>query len=208
MVPCRVGSAPNRKLRDLRTDRELLWSRRLHYPVRAQGVRLIGAGTIINPIIKVVTTVVVLGAIYLFFLKPILDTTEEVTGQVGNQIRQSQSDASQRSQDIALTSSQSRADSYASSLLNTWPAGAREVKSCVREAKGNADAMERCAEFGQTLVHTLQSDRNFALSYADSLDLQGRSGDAATVRECVDRAGFKAGAMQRCRDLADKLLFG
>jgi hypothetical protein len=169
---------------------------------------LIGAGTIINPIIKIVTTVVILGAIYLFFVKPILDTTEEVTGQVGDQIAQSQSDASQRSQEIALSSAQSRAESYGTSLLNTWPAGAREVKSCIREAKGNAEAMERCADFGQTLVHTLQSDRNFALSYANSLSSQGRSGDAAAVRDCVDKAGFKAGPMQRCRDLADRLLFG
>jgi hypothetical protein len=169
---------------------------------------VIGAGTIINPIIKVVTTIVILGAIYIFFVKPILDTTEDITGQVGAQIEQSQSDASQRSQDIALSHAQSRADSYGTSLQNTWPAGAREIKSCVRDAKGNADAMERCAELGQTLVHTLQSDRNFALSYADSLQAQGRSGEAATVRDCVDKAGFRVGPMERCRALADRLLFG
>src|SRR5687768_7023563 len=40
---------------------------------------MIGAGTIINPIIKIVTTVVILGAVYLFFVKPALDTTEEIS---------------------------------------------------------------------------------------------------------------------------------
>ena len=169
---------------------------------------MIGAGTIINPIIKVVTTVVILGAVYLFFVKPALDTTKDISENVSGQIAQSQSDARQRSQDIALSSSQSRAESYGTSLLSTWPAGAREVKSCIRDAKGDAEAMERCADLGQTLVHTLQSDRNFALSYADSLSSQGRAGDAAAVRDCVEKAGFKAGPMQRCRDLADRLLFG
>ena len=228
MVLCRIGSGPNRKLRDLRTEREPSASAPLHYAVPAQGSRgllsdfcretvlaspvgavlVIGAGTIINPIIKVVTTVVILGAVYLFFVKPALDTTKDITENVSGQIAQSQSEANQRSLDIALSSAQSRAESYGTSLQSSWPAGGREIKSCVRDAKGNAQAMERCAEFGQTLVHTLQSDRNFALSYADSLSSQGRSGDAASVRECVKKAGFKAGPMQRCRDLADRLLFG
>lgn len=44
---------------------------------------MIGAGTIINPIIKVATTVVILGACYLFFVKPVLDTTENTFEQFG-----------------------------------------------------------------------------------------------------------------------------
>ena len=36
---------------------------------------MLGAGTVINPIIKIVTTVVILGAVYLFIVKPALDTT-------------------------------------------------------------------------------------------------------------------------------------
>jgi hypothetical protein len=36
---------------------------------------MLGAGTVINPIIKIVTTVVILGAVYLFIVKPTLDTT-------------------------------------------------------------------------------------------------------------------------------------
>jgi hypothetical protein len=169
---------------------------------------VIGAGTIINPIIKVVTTVIVLGAAYLFVVKPILDTTDKAIDEAGQQFRQSQSEAAQLSDDIALDHAVSRAESYGGSLESTWPAGAREIRSCVRDARGDARAMERCAEYGQTIVHTLQSDYNFANSYADSLDSQGRSAGADQVRECVDDAGFKAGAMQRCRDLADRLLFG
>jgi hypothetical protein len=36
---------------------------------------MLGAGTVINPIIKIVTTIVILGAVYLFIVKPALDTT-------------------------------------------------------------------------------------------------------------------------------------
>ena len=36
---------------------------------------MLGAGTVINPIIKIVTTVAILGAVYLFIVKPALDTT-------------------------------------------------------------------------------------------------------------------------------------
>jgi hypothetical protein len=169
---------------------------------------VIGAGTIINPIIKVVTTVVVLGAAYLFIVKPVLDTTDKVIDESAAQFRQSQSEAAQRSDEIALEHARSSAESYVTSLQGTWPAAAREIKACIRDAGQNAVAMERCRKFGLTAAHTLQSDYNFANSYADSLALQGRTADADQVRECVERAGFKVGAMQRCRDLADRLLFG
>jgi phage-related tail protein len=169
---------------------------------------LIGAGTIINPIVKIVTTVVILGAVYLFIVRPVLDTTEDVVGKTQAQIAQSQRDAQQRSAEAALDAAQSRAESYTTSLQNTWAAAAREIRSCVGDAKGDLRAMERCAEFGQTAAHTLQSDYNFANSYADSLASQGRSGDAQQVRQCVEKAGFKVGPMERCRDLADRLLFG
>jgi hypothetical protein len=36
---------------------------------------MLGAGTIINPIIKIVTTVAILAAVYFFIVKPTLDTT-------------------------------------------------------------------------------------------------------------------------------------
>lgn len=54
----------------------------------------------------------------------------------------------------------------------------------------------------------MQSDRSFSLSYADSIESQGDPEGAARVEDCVKSAGFKPAAMQRCRDLADELLFG
>jgi len=50
---------------------------------------MIGAGTIISPIIKVVTTVAILAAIYLFIIKPTLDTAEGITSGVSESINES-----------------------------------------------------------------------------------------------------------------------
>ncbi|MQA73088.1 MAG: hypothetical protein GEU88_01825 [Solirubrobacterales bacterium] len=43
---------------------------------------MLGAGTVINPIIKIVTTVAILAAAYFFIVKPILDTTESAFDSV------------------------------------------------------------------------------------------------------------------------------
>ncbi|MDQ3728787.1 MAG: hypothetical protein M3355_04285 [Actinomycetota bacterium] len=168
---------------------------------------MIGAGTIINPILKIVTTVAILGAVYLFIVRPVLDTTENISGQVGDQIRQSTADANARSEEFDLNFARDRAESFASSLYSGWPEAAREVRDCVREADDNAKAMQRCDEFGHTLITEAQSNRNFALSYADSLSARGDVAQSDQVDNCVEDAGFDIRDMQRCRDLADRLLF-
>jgi hypothetical protein len=44
---------------------------------------VIGAGTVINPIIKIVTTVAILAAAYFFIVKPVLDTTNSAFEEFG-----------------------------------------------------------------------------------------------------------------------------
>jgi hypothetical protein len=44
---------------------------------------MIGAGTVINPIIKILTTVAILAAVYFFIVKPTLDTTESAFESFG-----------------------------------------------------------------------------------------------------------------------------
>ena len=45
---------------------------------------MIGAGTVINPIVKIVTTVAILAAVYFFILKPVFDTTNEAFDSFSN----------------------------------------------------------------------------------------------------------------------------
>lgn len=173
---------------------------------------MIGASTFLNPIFKVVTTVAILAAVYFFILRPVLDTTESVSRSVADQTRQALEEGRQRAAEtqtsVALNVAHSRINSFANSLLSTWPAASRAVRKCEKAAGDNPDPLERCEDFAETLVHTVQSDRSFALSYATSLNAQGRTGDAQRVEDCVEKAGFKAPPMQRCRDLSYDLLFG
>ena len=168
---------------------------------------MLGAETVIGPILKLVVSVAILAAVGIFIVKPILDTTEEISGQVNESVRSSIEQSNNAGDDARYEAARSRATSYAQSLQSTWPAGAREIKRCIARAN-TLGPMERCATLGQRLVHTVQSDRNFALSYADSLEAQGNPTDADRIRECVREAGFQTAAMQRCRALADDLLFG
>lgn len=165
------------------------------------GSPMIGAGTVINPIIKVLTTVAILGAAYLFIIKPALNAGTE-------QFEKSQQAAEQRSRQVSLDVARSRLSSYSTSLSSTWPAAAREVRACAQRAGEDADRLDRCVNVSQRLISGVQSNRSFALSYADSLEAQGDDAAAQRVYGCVKEAGFRTAAMHRCRNLADDLLFG
>lgn len=169
---------------------------------------MIGAGTIINPILKVVTTVVILGAVYLFIVRPVLDTTEDLTNSATQQSKQALADADARSEAISLDIATNRSESFANSLRSQWPEASREVTDCVRAANKDAKAMEKCADLGSELTSQGLSPRNVSLSYANSLSAQGDSAGAAQVESCVEEAAVNVKALQRCRDLADRLLFG
>lgn len=169
---------------------------------------MIGAGTFINPIVKIVTTIAILGAMYVFFVRPALDTAETITEEVGRQTQAATQSASSSATQFDLTFARSRAQSFSDSLRSTWPQASHEVRDCVKAAGKDAKAMVRCDKFGESVVHRVQSNRSFARSYATSLDAQGKTAQADEVIRCVESAGFKVGPMQRCRNLADRYLFG
>ncbi len=169
---------------------------------------MIGAGTIINPILKIVTTVVILGAIYLFFVRPFLDTTENITEEASKSFNQGFGNTGSANDDFDLDFAKDQAENFSSSLRSQWPQASREVTNCIRQADQSVKAMERCQDLGHELVTQGQSPRNFSLSYADSLSAQGDSAGATQVENCVEDAAFNVKALERCRDLADRLLFG
>jgi hypothetical protein len=169
---------------------------------------MLGAGTIINPLIKIVTTVAVLAAAYFFIVRPVLDTTDKAIDSVGGQIEKARAGTGDAFRNAEVQSARSRTESFAQSLQSSWPAASREVRGCLRKAGEELPALKRCDGFAEKLVHTVQSDRSFALSYATSIAAQGDAAGANRVQACVKQAGFAPAAMQRCRDLADQLLFG
>ena len=105
------------------------------------GERVIGAGTVINPIIKIVTTVVILGAVYLFFVKPALDTTKDISNRAfdtSNSIQEEiQQDLRESFRDIpSFNATDVQIPDSASK--------AQKLGDCVNGAAGNVDKIERC----------------------------------------------------------------
>ncbi len=99
---------------------------------------MLGASTVINPIIKIVTTVVILGAVYLFFVKPALDTTKDITDSVNDSISgsfDSFDDAFDEAQDAGVTIEKPQNQKVANKLL-----------VCVADADQDTDKLQRCAE--------------------------------------------------------------
>lgn len=169
---------------------------------------MLGAGTVINPIIKIITTVAILAAVGIFIVKPVLDTTENISSSVNESVNNAFNGAGNAVTAAEISSLKSRAKSYASSLISQWPAAAIAVRECAKEAGNDAKELNFCVNFGSRLVTGVQSNRNFSLSYADSLRAQGDTAAADQVENCVRQAEFETAAMRRCRNLADELLFG
>jgi predicted PurR-regulated permease PerM len=98
---------------------------------------MLGASTVINPIIKIVTTVVILGAVYLFFVKPALDTTENITDSINQGLSgsfESFDDAFDEAQDVGVTIPKPSNQKATNNLVD-----------CVEDAAGNTNKIERCA---------------------------------------------------------------
>jgi hypothetical protein len=168
---------------------------------------MLGADTVLSAILRLVTTVVVLGAVYLFIVKPVLKTTNDVVHQTSRQTRQAQR-ASDRAE---LSGARQRARSYAQSVVagsEPWFPASHAIRRCIDAAGTSLPKMNHCANVGEAIVTGALSARNFAISYASSLDAQGSSAEADRVRHCVAAAGFKVRPMIRCKALATRYLYG
>jgi hypothetical protein len=105
---------------------------------------MIGAGTVINPIIKIVTTVVILGAVYLFFVKPALDTTEDITDRAFESSGQFQRDLQQDIQDSFNSVPGNPA--VPNFELPNSAKQAQKLGDCVSAAGTDIDEINRCMD--------------------------------------------------------------
>jgi hypothetical protein len=93
---------------------------------------MLGAGTVINPILKIVTTVAVLAAVYFFIVKPVLDTTNDAFETFGGAF------------DDLPTGIQEQVDD---ALDDVGDDQARErLERCVENAGTDAQRVSRCVE--------------------------------------------------------------
>ncbi len=106
---------------------------------------MIGAGTFISPLIKVITTVAILAAVYFFIVKPTLDTTnnafetisdlpgldEDTFDAISPQIQKSIKQAQKLQQQQAKASSQQVQE-------------ANKLIDCITDASGDVDKINGC----------------------------------------------------------------
>ncbi len=171
---------------------------------------MLGADTAISGIIRLITTVGILAAVYFLIVKPVLNTTESVVHNATHQANHQRRQIERSQQQAELKGDRQRALSYAQSSLagsQPWYAAAAMLRHCVKAAGDDRRKMHACANAGQHLT-SLFSPRNQAVAWASSLASEGNASAAGAIRQCVERAGFKLTPMLHCRDQAQQLLFG
>ncbi|MQA74717.1 MAG: hypothetical protein GEU88_10325 [Solirubrobacterales bacterium] len=109
---------------------------------------MLGAGTVINPILKILTTVAILAAVSFFIVKPILDTTERtidrgfensqqlqqgVQGQVEESLDRAQRLADETGVSVEVPDSVARPDAI-------------RLLRCVQRANQDVTRMQACTE--------------------------------------------------------------
>ena len=104
---------------------------------------MIGAGTVINPIIKIVTTVAILAAVYFFAIKPVLDTTEDVTNKTFDSIPNS----AEISNDIdSALNGVEGVDNVPEIEIPESAKQAQRMGDCITRAAPDVDKINRCVE--------------------------------------------------------------
>jgi len=103
---------------------------------------MIGAGTIISPIIKVVTTVAILAAIYFFFVKPTLDTTEKISSGISNNINESLDSFDNFSPDVKKDVN--KAVKEAQKATSSSSGDIDKLFDCINNAGTNVDKINAC----------------------------------------------------------------
>jgi F0F1-type ATP synthase membrane subunit b/b' len=108
---------------------------------------MIGAGTFINPLLRIITTVVILGAVYLFLVKPILDTTNDTIDRAFqsaqpalNQLNQTQRQAQRQLHDAGIDQRR------ATAIANDAQQDADRLLGCIDRANGDAGRIAACGQ--------------------------------------------------------------
>jgi hypothetical protein len=104
---------------------------------------MIGAGTFINPLLKIITVVAVLGATYLFIVRPVLDTTEEVSSNINDSVSQSLQSTNDQIDKALQQSGAAQTVEIPQSSQNSLKE-ANRLLDCIQRANGNVDKIQRC----------------------------------------------------------------
>jgi hypothetical protein len=104
---------------------------------------MIGAGTFINPLLKIITVVAILGATYIFILEPVLDTTEDISDNLNNSISESVQSTNEQIDKALRQSGAAQTVEIPQSSQDSIKE-ANKLLDCIQRANGNVDKIQRC----------------------------------------------------------------
>ena len=116
---------------------------------------MVGAGTFLNPLLKIITTVVVLAAVYFFLVRPILDTTEDISSGFNESLNKglSQAAKAQRQAKQAEQQAQEQGDqSFSIQASGLTLKQAEKIQNCVEKAGQDTSALQACGELANRLA--------------------------------------------------------
>ena len=111
---------------------------------------MVGAGTFLNPLLKVVATVAILAASYFFIVKPILDTTEGTIDRAFDESANIQKSV-QESIDQANKQAQQQNSGVTFQASGLTAKQAERIQNCVAQAAGDVNALQKCGELANRL---------------------------------------------------------
>jgi hypothetical protein len=100
-------------------------------------------GNISLRLMGMVTTIVVLGAVYLFFVKPILDTTKSFSEPISRALDMSQQ---QLGQAVRHAKQQNHGAVHLSGTGQVGIKRAQKLLGCIQRANGDVNRMSACAQ--------------------------------------------------------------
>lgn len=105
---------------------------------------MLGAGTILNPILKIVTTVAILAAVYFFLVKPTLNTTERLAAPALDAVQEAQQQFDQAFDDVpdAAALQNQINDAIGDGTIDTSKTD--KLLKCVQRANQNVTKIQVC----------------------------------------------------------------
>jgi hypothetical protein len=107
---------------------------------------VIGAATFINPLLKVVTTVAILAAVYFLILRPILDTTNDTIDRAFEESAAIQKSVEQDVRRAQKQAQQQGVESFEIEAQGTSLKEAGRLLHCVRQAGDDVAKIQACNE--------------------------------------------------------------
>jgi len=107
---------------------------------------MVGAGTFLNPLLKVVATVAILAAAYFFIVKPILDTTEGTIDRAFDESANIQKSVQQSIRQANQRAEQQGAQGVTFESEGLTPKQAGKLLQCVQNAAGDVAQIQGCNE--------------------------------------------------------------